>query len=972
MHNRGLRWATNRVVLGVSLFLVGVGFWEFKWKPQYRPYYEQGVAEYQHGHYPAALREMSRAYNIAPNSTDVIMMMGWVNLKLKRYYEANYYFQRVLKIDAGAEEAEMGEAFVTLESGQGKSSSAMMEKIFALRQHDPNVRILEAGALTREGKNWQAAAIYRELSYDKSYGRAARAALANMFGLSGFDDPPPAGFQPVSRPEQMEMPYRAAEGALERRGASGWEKVYITGVDLGPGAPGFYPSAPPLDGTTYSRWLNDIAELYANTVRVYTLLPPAFYRAFSHEVRQGKQLALLQQVWIEQPPNGDLYDPKYVEATKSEIRHVIDALHGHGDVPVALGRASGIYDQDVSSQVAGILLGRPLEPSVVEKTNFIHPEKVRYGGGYVGVERASATEAWFAEMLDYLVAYESTTYNSQHPVAIVNWPPLDPLYHPTESSAFEEYKLRASRGEIATPPATAKDEGNDSVSIDEAKFKAGPAYQAGLFASYSVYPYYPDFLLLDARYLRENDGQGPDPMYAYLRELHAHIPYPLVVSEFGVPNSIGISHFQPDGWNEGGHTETEQATIVARMSHAIQQAGCAGGLVFELQDEWYKQNWLTKDFEQSADRALWQNQLDPDNSFGLIGYRPRRWRLFAGDAADWRKERTIYSSVRTLAGTKEPVRLESVQAASDEAFLYLRLGVACAECAKKAKKNGGWPLGKSAFAVAIQTLPGAAGVKQMPFGYSVPAGANFLLVLSTPSDSQLLVADNYNPYETVSAAGNQAEVILRRQLTARLQDKGGFEEMWVQTNRRRFARNGTMYPAQRYSRSRLRYGNGNPSARDYDSLAEWFLDPSGTYIVARLAWGKLLVTSPPDHKVFGGIEAVQKLSILPSPGVQLTAFQLEIDHEGQIPNADLGSASVVAVAPALVDHTTQPAALFTWEGWNSVSPEPFLKKAYYEVQKAFAAESPTIPARNTPLRTASRHRGRRLRTAISSALPPGK
>ena len=83
--------------------------------------------------------------------------------------------------------------------------------------------------------------------------------------------------------------------------------------------------------------------------------------------------------------------------------------------PPKRARASGIFDQDISSEVAAILLGRELEPSVVQQTNLINPDKTRYDGTYISVDHATATEVWFAEMLDYLVTYETSTYNWQHP-----------------------------------------------------------------------------------------------------------------------------------------------------------------------------------------------------------------------------------------------------------------------------------------------------------------------------------------------------------------------------------------------------------------------------------------------------------------------------------------------------------------------------------------------------------------------------
>src|SRR5262245_28055131 len=71
-----LKFLTNRVLIGMVVFFVLVGFWEFRWKPQYRPLYERGVSLYQAGRFPEALDQFQRAYGIAPNSLDVILMLG--------------------------------------------------------------------------------------------------------------------------------------------------------------------------------------------------------------------------------------------------------------------------------------------------------------------------------------------------------------------------------------------------------------------------------------------------------------------------------------------------------------------------------------------------------------------------------------------------------------------------------------------------------------------------------------------------------------------------------------------------------------------------------------------------------------------------------------------------------------------------------------------------------------------------------
>ncbi|MGH9650120.1 MAG: tetratricopeptide repeat protein, partial [Terriglobales bacterium] len=497
-----------------------------------------GLKHYRNGDYQAALAEFQKAYDIAGNNADVVIMMGWTNLKLRRLEEAKRYFDRAILIDPKAQEARLGASFVALETGKGEIEPSVLEEILKERSTDPDVLILAAAALQREGRNLEAARYYRSLMDDPSYSKEAREALQQIFGLEGFNDPVPSDLAELKRPAQLQVLHKAGDGSMWMKGRAGWEKFYVLGVNLGPAAPGYFPGQPPFQGHYYTEWLRDAEQAHANVIRAYTLLPPAFYRAYRHHVQGGGKIRLYQQIWVGDPPGKDLYEPKFVEETRREIRYVVDAMHGRGDIPPKYARGSGVYENNIAEHVGALLLGRELEASVVLRTNQLNSGKDRFDGKYIAVSGGTPTEVWFAEMLEFLVGYETDTYNWQHPVAIVNWPPLDPLHHPTEASMAEEVRIRVRRGEALAPAKELEDD-NDTTSIDEAKFHAQPAYQAGLFASYHVYPYYPDFLLLDPQYLNARDSEGPNPMYGYLKSLREKIPHPLVVTEYGIPNSMG-------------------------------------------------------------------------------------------------------------------------------------------------------------------------------------------------------------------------------------------------------------------------------------------------------------------------------------------------------------------------------------------------------------------------------------------------
>lgn len=938
---------TNRVLIGMVTFFVLVGLWEFRWKPQYRPLYEVGVSHYQAGRYPQALEQFQRAYDIAPNSLDVILMLGWAHFKVNHFEEARFFFDRALRINPATEEAQLGSAFVALETGRGTLDVDLIRQYLGNRGGDPGVRILSAGALVKDGRQFEAAGIYRGLFNDKDYATAARLAIDEMFGLRGTSDLASTVFPELRRPDQLGLSYRVAEGVFWRLDSDGWRSIYLTGVNYGAAPPGYYPSAQPNDAAEYAAWLDRAAALNVETIRVYSLLPPAFYRAFAKHIEAGGKLALVQQIWVDDPPNGDLFEAAFVERTRSDIRRYVDALHGRGEVPPGRGLRGGIYDRDIASRVAAVIFGRELPPSVVAQTNLLNVGIRTHRGRYIQVTDATAAEVWVARMLDFLVEYETTTYNRQHAISFVNWPPLDPLFHPTEAPVLQELRFRLARGERDLEFPTTPQDDTDVVSIDESRFETTPELRAGFFASYNVYPDWPDFMLHEPGLIQARDSQGPNPYLGYLKQLAARVRHPLVVSEFGMPSANGVSHVHPLGWNHGGLGEVEQATLVVRLAQSIREAGAAGGIASSLHDEWYKQNWLVRRFATPEDRGtLWLNDLNPEQRYGLVGFRTSKWKLFTADADAWRAEPALLTGSARSDVHGGPfdgaLMLRSLQAAGDEGYLYLRLGIGCLDCSPADRRPDGRPrFDKASYAIALNTVPGAAGVQALPFGSVTTAGGiNFLLVLTEPPAARLLVADNYNPYEIAPTPGvpGETEWRLRRTLDTSVKPRGLFEEIIVEPNARRFTRDGAVLPPTRLSRSSLRYGIDDGAQDDFDSIGEWFADVRNSVILVRIPWNKLFLTDPSGQIAFDG-SVDGRLRTVQTPGIDIAAFAL-VPSQATDMIADWKLAQAL---PPLNGRELTGLARFTWPGWDIVKPDPYLKKAYAALQTVFAAEAANPP-----------------------------
>lgn len=61
-----------------------------------------------------------------------------------------------------------------------------------------------------------------------------------------------------------------------------------------------------------------------------------------------------------------------------------------------------------------------------------------------------------------------------------------------------------------------------------------------MFASYHIYPYYPDSLNYQQDYLQNVDDSGKVNTYAaYLADLKLAHTVPIIVAEFGIPTSAG-------------------------------------------------------------------------------------------------------------------------------------------------------------------------------------------------------------------------------------------------------------------------------------------------------------------------------------------------------------------------------------------------------------------------------------------------
>ncbi len=246
-----------------------------------------------------SLEELEKAYQIEPNSTAILVLRGWNFLKLRQFGPARENFSRAKRLDPSLVEPKLGLAYVALETGEGEVDP---EGARALLQLDPSNRdfaLAAAVALRQGGKNVEAQKLFKGLLNDAQYAELAKQNIEDMFGIAETNESVPEGLPPLKKPGDKRVPFRASGQYLQTRTPSGWANFYVKGVNIGPAMPGSFAGGAPNSMRIYGLWLRNIAELGANTIRVYTVLPPAFYRALKrHNETPGMpKLYLLQEIW---------------------------------------------------------------------------------------------------------------------------------------------------------------------------------------------------------------------------------------------------------------------------------------------------------------------------------------------------------------------------------------------------------------------------------------------------------------------------------------------------------------------------------------------------------------------------------------------------------------------------------------------------------------------------------------------------
>jgi hypothetical protein len=651
--------------------------------------------------------------------------------------------------------------------------------------------------------------------------------------------------------------------------------VFLKGVNIGATQPGSFPGELAISKETYLSWFQQIHDMNSDVIRVYTTMMPHFYEALYEFNKTVKNpLYLLQGVWINEYVARDLGDAfgnqrELLNTFIKDTTDLIDIIHGNAVLEHQYGFAYGNYTFDVSPYVIGWILGVEWDPLFVLGTNMNNEDLEPYEGNYIYSHHlASPFEIFLTEVGDKIIEYEVETYKFMRPVSFTNWLTTDHLIHPNEP-----------------------DEKEDLVSVNTEHIIAKDAFFSGLFASYHVYPYYPEFMNYSNEYTNHIDHRGEkNPYQGYLVDLFNHLTVPVLVAEFGIPASRGKTHDAINsGFNQGFISEVEQGEMILHMLEDIYEAQYFGALVFAWQDEWFKRTWNTMDFDLPLRRPHWSNIQTNEQHFGLMAFDPgvnQRIRYVDGNPTDWLDQEPLFENNEL-----------SLYVAFDARYVYIYI------------QSDTYNFEHDQLYIPIMTNrdQGNNGIKdtQIRFSHSV----DFLIEINGIQKSEIKIDPYYDPFYYL-----YHELLNLMPLNPLYNQKnsGLFVSMYQALSAEIYLpEDNRTIPFSKHHTGKLIYGNANPNHPDYYSLADFFFNEG--HLEIKIPWQLLNISDPSSKMMLSDLYSNPGFSHEIIDGLFIGAQIISQDQES---------------------HFIELFAT-TWEAWEMPVYHERLKQSYYIVKLGF-------------------------------------
>lgn len=614
---------------------------------------------------------------------------------------------------------------------------------------------------------------------------------------------------------QMSIPFKSDGKDIKIRNLNGeYERIILRGVDVLSSIPGKYGTDFAAEEDDYLRWIKNIGEMGANSIRVVTIMDDDFYNAlYRYNMSNKSPIYLLQGIPVSDEVNygdGDAYREDFADKLIQDGLDAVDIIHGRKIISGMRGIKR--YRVDVSSWVIGYLVGSEWDGDMIAYTDHSTVNPDNYNGDYFyTAEGSTSFEAVLARVMDRIISYEADKYNAQRIIGFIN----DPL---TDFLIYENVYRRQLR---------------KYSYIDAEHIIGTEKLKSGQFASYRLY----DTVMEFSQYLSEDQREEISDILSslnisayydgYLQLMAEYHTMPVVAAGYGFSSSRGIT--------EPGSipiTEDEQGKkLVAVYREAIEE-GWSGVFISSWQDAWERRSWNTAFSTIYRRGNLWHDVQSEGQGYGLMSFDPgesERIAIIDGNPEEWSEDDIVLES----EGTRLSIR-------SDEQGLYLLIQ---GEIVKQDNK----------LYIPMDTTQKSGSRIYEDLSLEFDREADFILSLDGIENSRLLVHERY---DGVRANFNQqitgsdpyifypdvdSPVFLTSYMV--IDNNNLIEDFNILTpeERRRLTALGI------WETGHLTYGINDPDSESYNSLADFYFGDN--CVEVRLPWILLNVGDPSDMTI---------------------------------------------------------------------------------------------------------------------------
>ncbi len=426
----------------------------------------------------------------------------------------------------------------------------------------------------------------------------------------------------------ISIPFYADEHAIYVQHDEEAKPIEIKGVEVDSSLGPLRGTDFPIDEGQWQQWFQSIHQMGANTIYVTTVMNDTFYNAlYRYNQDRAQPLYVIQGMGVARDDlatSREINQLTFFESLKEDGKDLIDIIHGRKTQLLSAHKGSVFYRNDVSEWVIGFVIGGEQNQDLIAYIDHAGDVGEAYSGTYVTTSpEATNFEILMAQLIDYMVGYESGKYQTQRLISVNSSYNMDPFRY-KEHYAYQLGKMNSFNVEHITPT---------------------PEMKSGLFVSYSYEQLNHDLLPM----IDDERTQHAD-VSSYLDLLNLVHQRPIVFMSVGHPSTYHV-------------TDTSQSEALLAALQKIEDSGMNGAVIRTWQDVWDRRSVETSYAVDLQQISEWQDLLTATQHFGLLGFLPYRDGVIMevdGHRDDWKDVAAAYRT-----------DTESVYVTRDHAYVYI-------------------------------------------------------------------------------------------------------------------------------------------------------------------------------------------------------------------------------------------------------------------------------------------------------------